>query len=409
MHSPPVKTPFVRLAVLLFLQPLSSALWILPFGNILSSRGLGALIPVIFAFPPLATLFAPLIAGTLADRKIPALHLLRYLLGGSSIAMGLAALAIEHAQPNWILALMLLHSVLFSATGSLSTSVVLASSAHPARHFPFFRIASTVAWIVAGNVISFGIASDFSPRALLLASACEAVVILFTFTLPASPAPRATGDAVTWSERFGFAAFGHFNHPRVVVLLAMVLMANCLGAAFFPYAPQLLSSTGVGHPSAWMTTAQWSEVLCLGLLPPLLLRVRPQRLMLTGLACSGLRCLCFIAYAAGAGWPFALLGLALHGPVTAFLSVTLQIFMETNLPAEVRNRAQAVVSLCGGGIGPLLGIILAGGLAQATLLPGPAGPRAWEIFWGSFALLHALTVAGFALWLRTAATRLREA
>ena len=399
MHPAPPPTPFVRLAILLFLQPLSAALWILPFGNILSSRGMGALVPVIFALPPLATLFAPLIAGTLADRKIPALQLLRYLLGASSVMMGLAALAIEHTQPGWIIALMLAHSVLFSATGPLATSVVLATSSHPARYFPFFRIGSTVAWIVAGNLISFGLASDLSPRSLLVASACEAVLLLFTFSLPLTPVPQASRRPDNWGERLGLHILGQLKHQRVVVLLGMVLMANCLGSAFFPYAPQLLSNMGISHPSAWMTIAQWSEILFLGVLP--LLRVRPHRLMLIGLACSGLRCLCFIAYVDGAGWPFALLGLACHGPVTAFLFVTMQIFMETNLPTEVRNRAQALVCLCGG-FGSVLGLILAGGLAQATLLPGPADAHAWKLFWGIFALLHAVAVTGFALWRRPA-------
>ena len=396
MTAAPTPTPFVRLAILLFLQPLSAALWILPFGNILSSRGLGSLVPVIFALPPLATLFAPLLAGTLADRKIPALQLLRYLLGGSSVVMALAAVAIEHAQPGWIIALMLAHSLLFSATGPLATSVVLASSAHPARYFPFFRIGSTVAWIVAGNLISFGMASDFSPRALLVASACEAVLVLFTFSLPLTPLPPASRLQGNWGERLGLHTLGQLKHQRVVVLLGIVLMANLLGAAFFPYAPQLLSSTGINRPSAWMTTAQWSEILFLGLLP--LLRVHPHRLMLIGLTCSGLRCLCFIAYAAGAGWPYALLGLACHGPVTAFLFVTMQIFMETNLPAGVRNRAQAMVSLCGGA-GSLLGQIVTGGLAQATLLPGPADAHSWQLFWGILALLHAVAVTVFALCL----------
>jgi hypothetical protein len=41
--------------------------------------------------------------------------------------------------------------VLFSAAGLLSTSVVMAKSAHPTRYLPFFRTGSTVACIVTGH------------------------------------------------------------------------------------------------------------------------------------------------------------------------------------------------------------------------------------------------------------------
>jgi hypothetical protein len=58
---------------------------------------------------------------------------------------------LKGTQPGWILALMLGPSVLFSAAGLLSTSVVMAKSAHPTRYLPFFRTGSTVACIVTGH------------------------------------------------------------------------------------------------------------------------------------------------------------------------------------------------------------------------------------------------------------------
>ena len=177
------------------------------------------------------------------------------------------------------------------------------------------------------------------------------------------------------------------------MLLGLVAITMCFSAAFFPYVPQLLSSTGIARPSAWMTTSQWSEILFIGILPLILLRVKPRWLMLWGLCCGGLRCICFVAYAAGKGWAFAILGLAMHGPVTAFTFVTMQIFMEENLAPELRNRAQALVSLFGSGIGPVIGLTLSGLIASATILPGQRNPSSWIAFWAAFALLHLLAAS----------------
>jgi hypothetical protein len=400
MAKSPDRTPLARLALLFFLQPLSSALWILPFGNVLATRGLGALVPVVFAFPPVAALFSPLLAGILADHKIPSQRLLRYLLFGSSALMFSASLAVECASAPLILALMLAHAVIFAPTGTLATAVVLANSSNPARDFPFFRIWSTVSWIAAGYFISFGISSDFSPRAMTAASVCELALALYTFALPPAPAPNVSLRRSGWREILGLRAFLQFPGGLVAVLLAMVAATMCLSAAFFPYAPQLLRSTGIGRPSAWMTLSQWSEILFIGLLPLFLRRVRPQWLMLLGLGCGGVRCLSFAGYAGGGWWPLAVAGLAMHGPVTAFTFVTMQIFMEKNLPPEVRNRAQALVSVFGSGVGPLAGLLLSGLLASATILPGKLDAGSWAAFWGAFAILHVLAAGFFFLRLR---------
>ena len=400
MRKSPQKTPLARLALLFFLQPLSSALWILPFGNVLASRGLGSLVPVVFAFPPISALFSPLLAGVMADHKIPSQRLLRHLLLGSSVMMFSASLAVEHVNTPLILALMLAHAVLFAPTGTLATAIVLATSSNPARHFPFFRIWSTLSWIAAGYFISFGIASDFSPRAMTAASVCELALALFTFALPPAPTPNLLLRNNGLKEILGLKAILRFPGSAMSVLLAIVAMTMCSSAVFFPYAPQLLRSADVARPSAWMTVSQWSEILFIGLLPLFLRRVKPQWLMFLGLGCGGMRCLSFMGYALGGGWPLAIVALAMHGPVTAFTFVTMQIFMEKNLPPEVRNRAQALVSVFGSGIGPLVGLMLSGMLASATGLSGCLQAGSWPTFWGAFTLLHVLASSFFFLRIR---------
>ncbi len=129
-------------------------------------------VPVIFSFPPLATFFAPLIAGTLTSREIPALHLMHYLLGNSSFAMGLTALAIEHTQQNWIFARMLIYSVQFSATGTFPPQWCWRH--RPIRHALSRSCASSRRWPGSSRATSSASGSRPTPSAcsMLVASAC---------------------------------------------------------------------------------------------------------------------------------------------------------------------------------------------------------------------------------------------
>ena len=400
MSVPSIKAPFARLSLLFFLQPLSYALWILPFGNVLAAHRLQALVPVLFAMPPIAMLFAPLLAGIIADHKIPSHQLLRRLLLGSSTLMFCAMLALKHGHPWLLMAAIAAYSILVTPVETLATAIVLAHSSNPAKHFPFYRIWATIAWIVAGYLISFGIDSDFSTRAMIAASICELCLALYTFTLPSMPAPNLSLHKTGWRQISGLDTVIHFPGDMLKLLLLMVAVIMSLSAAFFPYAPQMLKSAGIAKPSAWMTLAQWSEILFIGILPWLVPRIKPQWLMFLGLLCGGMRCLCFVAFTAWGGWVFAATGLLMHGPITAFTFVALQIFMEKNLPAVIRNRSQALVGLFGYGIGTLSGLLLSGALASVILIPGKLQPHSWISFWGGLGLLHIVMAGIFFLWLR---------
>jgi len=397
----PTKTPRLRLALLFFLQPLSSALWMLPFGNILASRGWEWLVPVVFAFPPFAALFAPLLAAVVADHKMASQSVLRYLLLGSSAMMFAASLAVKEGSGLAVLACMAAHAILFAPTGTLATAIVLANSKDPARDFPFFRLWSTVSYIAAGYLISFVMKADFSPAAMVAASAAELALSLFTFLLPRSPAPNLSLREGGWKRLLGIEAVLRFPGGLAATLLVLLTTTMCFSAAFFPYAPQLLHARGVEHPSAWMTVGQWSEIVFIALLPFILGRIPPRWLMLIGLACSGIRALSFTAYAAGGEMALAVLGLAMHGPVTAFTFVAMQIFMEKHLPLDARNRSQALVSMFGSGLGPLAGMIMAGLLAARTILAADHGDGSWMIFWGSLSVLHLVAGGIFYLKIRT--------
>lgn len=401
-NRPKHHSPRFRLALLFFLQPLSSALWVLPFGNILASRGWEWLVPVVFAFPPFAALFAPLLAAMVADHKLASQTVLRYALAASSVMMFGAAFAVDAESPLALLGFMAAHAIFLAPTGALATAIVLANSENPSRDFPFFRIWSTVAYIVAGYLISFVITADFSPKALIAGAVAELALALFTFVLPQAPAPKLSLHGGGWKRLLGIEAVLQFPGGMVAPLLILLTTTMCFSAAFFPYAPQLLGAKGIEHPSAWMTIGQWSEILFIGGLPFLLGRIAPQWLMLIGLACSALRCLSFATFALTGELPLAIFGLAMHGPVTAFTFVCMQIFMEQNLPLETRNRSQALVSMFGSGLGPLAGLLIVGLLASRTILsPGGDTNHDWMVFWAALSFLQLAAAAFFILKLRS--------
>ena len=86
-------------------------------------------------------------------------------------------------------------------------------------------------------------------------------------------------------------------------------------------------------------------------------------------------------------------GIALHGLCFTFYFVTAQVFLNRRVDPSLKGRAQGLLSMVSGGLGPLIGALFCGWLRQACVTPDGNG---WDWFWG---ILSAIIACCFAIFL----------
>jgi MFS family permease len=161
-------------------------------------------------------------------------------------------------------------------------------------------------------------------------------------------------------------------------------------AAFYPYAPTNLRELGFRHTAAWMALGQSTEVLAMYALGHLLLRWPLKWILLGGLGFGVLRFV-FSAF----NTPFwLLLGIGLHGASFTLVIILAQIYLEKNVEAAWRARAQALFTLMTSGVGNLLGYLGSGWWFHLCTTHGATH---WPRFWYGLAA----SVGGAAIYFVT--------
>lgn len=321
-----------------------------------------------------ASTVAPLAAGQLADRYVPA----ERCLGVCSLLCGAVLWALAGATGvGAVLGLTLLFWLLAVPVMVLGTSVCLTHLADPARDFGSVRLWGTVGWMVPGWLLVGrdvwpldGLLAGGGSAGLFRAGAAAAFALAaFTPWLPHTPPRRASGAPA--APR---AALGLFRRGPLAVY-AVCVIGVCLTQPFTTQAtPLLLRQLGVGP--RWLgptlTIAQATEVAALALLPLFLLRLGARGTMLLGLAawCAALTLL-------AVGRPTALVvgSLGLNGLCVSGFVVAGQVVLNREAPGDLRASVQGMLTVATG-LGTLLGHLLVGGLRR---LSGGELPQAFAV------------------------------
>lgn len=349
-------------------------MWNVPFSNILKAAGLASFIAPAFACNAVAAFIAPLLIGSLADRRFPPVKLLRWLFWLSGVMLGITFLAIDRGWGGGALLVgMQLHALCFSPTSSLVTTIAMAELRRPSEEYGPMRMWGTIGWIAAGWIVSWVLAADASPLAGYVAAGTVFTLGFATYWLPTQKVGTA-GSARNWKEALGLDALQLLRHPDHRTILLTVTLFGIPIAAFYPYTPLHLSALGFAHPSATMTLGQASEVAGLLLLAGLTRRIRLKWVLLGGLVFGIMRYGLFAL-----NTPAALLvGISLHGACYTFYNVTAQIYLGERVDAAMKARAQALFAMLTGGVSNLCGYLSTGWLFQLTSTTD--GPR-WTLYW----------------------------
>ena len=368
---------------LLFLVPLFAAgMWNVSFSTVLAAHHLEAFVSYGFACTALAAIAAPLIAGGLADQRVPSERLLRWLVSGTAVFLALAFLAIDR---GWgaavVLVFLALQSLFYTPIYSVLSALVLAQLSDPSREFARIRVWGTVGWMLAGVIVSFVLRADASTLSGYVAAGSLAVLAIALFWLPESTPPDVKARR-TWREVFGIDALVLLRHHDHRVFFIVTLLYTMPLAAFYPYAPLQLRELGVNQTTALLALGQVSEVASMIWLGAAIARFRVKWIFLSAIGFAALR----YALLATGGLAAVVAGISLHGLCYTLFFITAQIYLADRIDPTMRARAQALFFLVSSGFGYLFGY-LGSGWWKVVCTTG--GRTDWFGFWGGLCVVYA--------------------
>lgn len=281
--------------------------------------------------------------------------------------------------------LMLVHTLFYVPTISITNSIAFANLRDAQKEFGFVRLWGTIGWVAAAwpfvfilvdwsKVPAFNAADAISwlgsalgtPKTgadlrqatsytFIAAGAASLLLSVFSLTLPHTPPKPATNERnqLAWLEAMRLLAY-----PFVLVLFVVTFIDATVHQIFFVWAGRFFEY-GVGIPGNWtmpvMSIGQIAEIATMALLGYVLKRLGWRMTMVIGILGHAIR------FSVFAFFPEAVPAIAvnvLHGICYAFFFATVYIFVDEFFPKDARSSAQGLFNLLILGVGPFVGNFL---------------------------------------------------
>jgi nucleoside transporter len=373
----------------------------------------GAWFPLIFGYLPslgfseweqgwilgafnLAAFAAMFFSTQFADRHFAAEKFLAFsqLVGGAAI---LALVLIKKPEgdasaPFWpFFLLMLVHSLFYVPTISITNSIAFANLQDPQKEFGLVRLWGTIGWIAAswpfvfilvdwdkvpalgtvGLVDWLGTALGTSKTGAALRQAtsytfvaaglASLLLAAYSLALPHTP-PRPVQQG---AERFAWLeALKLLRLPFMLVLFVVTFFDAAVHQCYFFWTGRFLEQ-GVGIPGNWvmpvMSIGQIAEIATMAFLGVCLARLGWRYTMVIGILGHAAR---FLVFALAPQPVLAVTVNVLHGICYAFFFATVYIFVDEFFPKDARSSAQGLFNFLILGAGPFLGNFVWGRLGK---------------------------------------------
>jgi len=388
-----------RLSFMMFLQYAIWGAW-LPLLYLFLSRHRefgDAEIGYLFMIGGVGAVFAPFIAGQIADRYF---NTEKYL-AISHIVGGLLVWQLSWIDAYWMFfGFSLLYSLIYSPTLALTNSISFHHLPDRDKQFGKVRLWGTLGWIVVGIGIGQWLlhwhtpsgASDAEQLAAQAAGIKDAFRLsailgiamgLYCLTLPKTPPAKEK------KSNAAIEAIGEARRQPLITLFLIAIPISCIHQFYFVHTGPFLGEyqAGIEAMEDWarwinrifgvgggglMTIGQMSEILVLALIPLVAKKLSRKSLLTIGIIAYALRMFLF-AYVDVLPLPAMLTliaGVALHGLCFGcFVFVAFMVVDEQTKP-DVRASAQSLFGLIVFGVGIIVGSVFAGHIAEWARIDG---------------------------------------
>lgn len=257
------------------------------------------------------------------------------------------------------------YAVMFMPSIALTNTIALHHVPDARREFGSIRMWGTTAWVVVAWTFGLFWLTDQGrlPDALKLSALCSLVYGCYALTLPRSePSAGAHPTFRPWR------AIGVFMRPSLLFLCGATLLVSVIHQYYYYGMSPFLSQIGFAenHIMPVMSLGQISEAIVLGVLGMCLARLGIKRALVLGVLAQVLRCAVF---AVGHPKPLVVAAIPSHGICYAFFFTAAYLYLDTHCSRETRGNAQQLFTIIISGLGPFIGFLVAGKVAQLLTFP----------------------------------------
>ncbi|MDB4922419.1 nucleoside permease [Mucilaginibacter sp.] len=389
-----------RLILMNFMQFFIWGAWLLTIGAywFQNKQWSGAQFGAIFSTMGISAIFMPALTGIIADRYINAekLYGVMHVLG----ALTLFSLPMV-TNPTTFFWVILLNMVFYMPTLSLSITVAYSalkrSNIDVVTEYPPIRIWGTIGFIAALWTVSIT-HNETSANQFYIASAVALTLGIYAFTLPKCPPLFNKTDNKSLVNSLGLNAFALFKTPRFAIFFAFSMLlgaalqlTNAYGDTFihdFKNVAEYKGSIAVKYPAIIMSISQISETLFILAIPFFLRKFGIKYVMLFSMLAWVLRFGLFAFGDPAGGLWMIVLSCIVYGMAFDFFNISGSLFVETQVPPEIRGSAQGLFMMMVNGFGALFGSFTSGVIIDKFFTHADQSKN-WQGIW--------LTFAGYAL------------
>ncbi|MCZ6834313.1 MAG: MFS transporter [Planctomycetota bacterium] len=386
-----------RLSAMMFLQYAIWGAWLpLLYPFLANHHGFSnTQISTMFAVGAIGAIFAPFIAGQVADRYFAT----EKFLGISHIIGALMVWQLASLESfSSFLIFSLLYSIVYSPTLPLTNSLAFHHISDRDRDFGRIRVWGTVGWIVVGITIGQWLLHHHTPAegsadviaaaqikgmsdAFRLSAIVGLVMGIFCFFLPHTPPAKGL------QKNASLEALVEIKRNPLLMLFLLAVPVSCIHQFYFVHTAGFLGSFqsetatkinavfGVGG-GGLMTIGQMSEIFVLMAIPFIAKACSRKTLLGAGLIAYAARMALF-AYVTpiheSTGIPevaILILGTAMHGFCFGCFIFVAFMIVDEETTGDVRASAQSLFNLVIIGIGTIVGSYIAGGVADWATMDG---------------------------------------
>ena len=392
-----------RLILMNFMQYFIWGAWLLTIGAywFQNKHWSGAQFGAIFSTMGISAIFMPALTGIIADRYINAekLYGVMHILG----ALTLFCLPLV-TNPTTFFWVILLNMVFYMPTLSLSITVAFSalkrSNIDVVIEYPPIRIWGTIGFIAALWTVSIT-HNEISANQFYIASAVSLALGIYSFTLPKCPPLFVKSGNSSLVNSLGLNAFALFKTPRFAIFFAFSLLlgaalqlTNAYGDTFihdFKSVTEYKDSIAVKYPAIIMSISQISETLFILAIPFFLRKFGIKYVMLFSMLAWVLRFGLFAFGDPAGGLWMIVLSCIVYGMAFDFFNISGSLFVETQVPQEIRGSAQGLFMMMVNGFGALFGSFTSGVIIDKFFTHADQSKN-WQGIWLTFAA-YALVIA----------------
>jgi nucleoside transporter len=379
-HTAAFMSPIrLKLSVMMFLEYFIWGAWYVTMGTYLlqTLKFSGQQSGAAYGTTALAAIVSPFFVGLVADRFFATERILAFLhLAGAGLLFYVSTLTDFAA----FYAVLVCYTLCFMPTLALANALAFHQMRVPGAEFPRVRPWGTLGWITAGYVISYLDAGRAATQFRIAAAASVALAV-FSLTLPHTP-PARLGRKVSVRDLLGLDAL-QLMKERSFAIFVIGSFLICIPLRFYnAFTNPFLTEMGVTNAAAKQTIGQWSEIVCLLVMPWFFVRLGIKGLMLVAMLAWAIRYGLFAYGNAGPlVWMFYV-GLLLHGICYDFFFVSGQIYVDQKAPRHIRAAAQGFITLVTYGAGMFVGSFIAGWVVDVYAGAGGNPSRHdWTSIW----------------------------